>query len=201
MGFLDSLFVKVEMPGRARRDLVEAGIRCVRTVVEAEARASRERSGDAFGSCVMFKTAGGLRNGEVPVFTEKKSHSARTPPDLHSAVLSFPARLLTLVRDKCDGRGVIAYKRSGVKRNVYSRLVSSEYATADKRTVLQFCIGLQLNRTEADLLLKSAGYAFSGTIPLDCAFAYCIDNQIWNLDDINEILNANGLMPINDGVG
>jgi hypothetical protein len=56
-----------------------------------------------------------------------------------------------------------------------------------------FCIGLQLSIDEAELLMKSAGYAFSDTIPEDMVFRYCIQNKIWNLDDVNEILIRCGL--------
>ena len=113
---------------------------------------------------------------------------AHESPKLHAAVLSFPARLLTLVKEKCDGIGKVAYTRAHVSRQIYSRIVSWDDSRADKATVMKFCLGLQLNRTEADRLMQSAGYAFSMSIPVDCAVVYAIENGIWNLDDVNEIL-------------
>jgi len=50
----------------------------------------------------------------------------RLPPNLHAAVLSFSARLLTYVNKKCGGVAPMAYKRAGVSRQVYSRIVSFE---------------------------------------------------------------------------
>jgi len=114
-------------------------------------------------------------------------------PNLHAENLSFSARLLTYVRAKCNGVAPMAYKRAGVSRQLYSRIVSSNVSTVDKRTVMRFCIGLQLSIDEACLLMKSAGYAFSDTIPEDMVFEYCIKNNIWNLNDVNEILVKCGL--------
>jgi hypothetical protein len=119
--------------------------------------------------------------------------SCKGVPNLHAAVLSFSARLLTYVNEKCAGRAPMAYKRAGVSRQVYSRIVASNDAKVDKRTTMLFCIGLQLSIDEAELLMKSAGYAFSDTIPEDMVFRYCIQNKIWNLDDVNEILIRCGL--------
>ena len=86
--------------------------------------------------------------------------------------------------------------RISIARNVYSRVISHNWSRVNKRTALQFCIGLQLSREEADILLKSAGYALSETIVEDCIFAYCIEHRIWNLEDINEILAKCGLETI-----
>ena len=120
----------------------------------------------------------------------------KTPPDLHAAVLSFPARLLTYVNEKCGGAAPMAYKRAGVSRQIYSRIVSRDDSTVDKRTAMLFCVGLQLEMKEAELLMKSAGYAFSGTLPEDRVFSYCIEKKIWNLLDINDILVECGLRPL-----
>ena len=118
---------------------------------------------------------------------------ADRPPDLHAPVLSFSARLLTYVNEKCAGIAPTAYKRAGVSRQIYSRIVSKDNSTVDKRTAMLFCIGLQLSMDEARLLMESAGYAFSGTIPEDVVFSYCIEKQIWNLYDVNDVFKKCGL--------
>ena len=117
----------------------------------------------------------------------------RAKPNFKAAVLSFPARLLMYVRERCDGCGKIAYTRAGVSRQIYSRITSYDDETADKLTVMKFCIGLQLDRAAADLLMKSAGYAFSDTIPVDVAFAYAIEHKMWNIHDVSEMLIRNSL--------
>jgi hypothetical protein len=113
-------------------------------------------------------------------------------PNLAAPALSFAARLLAAVKEKCGGRAAFAYKRAGISRKVYSKIVSDARRPVSKRTAMQFAIGLQLSRQEADLFLKAAGYAFSDSIPEDAAFSYCIENGIWNLNDLNELLRAAG---------
>lgn len=117
----------------------------------------------------------------------------RKPPNLHAPVLSFSARLLTYVNEKCGGDAPTAYKRAGVSRQVYSRIISDNDSLVDKRTAMRFCIGLQLSIDEAQLLMKSAGYAFSDTITDDVVFSYCIEHKIWNLKDVNEVLLKSGV--------
>ena len=117
----------------------------------------------------------------------------RAKPNLKAAVLSFPARLLTYVRERCGGCGKIAYTRAGVSRQIYSRITSYDDETAEKLTVMKFCIGLQLGRSDADLLMKSAGYAFSDTIPADVAFVYAIEHKMWNIHDVSELLVRNSM--------
>lgn len=120
----------------------------------------------------------------------------RVPPKLDADVLSFSARLLTYVNEKCGGVAPMAYKRAGVSRQVYSRIVSFDDSSVDKQTAMLFCIGLQLSMGEAELLLKSAGYAFSDTIPADMLFSYCIKNGIWNLKDVNALFAKCKLPPV-----
>ena len=103
------------------------------------------------------------------------------------------AGLLTYVRERCDGCGKIAYTRAGVSRQIYSRITSYDDETAEKLTVMKFCIGLQLGRSDADLLMKSAGYAFSDTIPADVAFVYAIEHKMWNIHDVSELLVRNSM--------
>ena len=134
----------------------------------------------------------GDSEAEIPIPQKSVEPPRRTPPNLHAAVLSFPARLLTYVNEKCGGLAPIAYKRAGVSRQVYSRIVSSDDSFVDKHTAMLFCIGLQLTMNEAELLMKSAGYAFSDTIPYDLVFSYCIQNKIWNIKDVYDILVKSG---------
>jgi len=133
-------------------------------------------------------------DSEAGILPQKPLESSRRlPPNLHAAVLSFPARLLMYVNEKCGGLAPMAYKRAGVSRQVYSRIVSSDDSFVDKHTAMLFCVGLQLTMSEAELLMKSAGYAFSDTIPYDMVFSYCIQNKIWNIRDVYDILVKSGL--------
>jgi len=121
----------------------------------------------------------------------------RRPPNLKAHELSFSARLLKLVKERCGGKAPMAYKRAGIDRKLYSKIVSDDRSQVSKQTALQLAIGLQLDRQTADEFLKTAGYSFSPTIPIDCVFAYCIGHGIWNILDVNDILVRAGLPSLN----
>lgn len=121
----------------------------------------------------------------------------RRPPNLKAQELSFSARLLKLVRERCGGKAPLAYKRAGIDRKLYSKIVSDDRSQVSKQTALQLVIGLQLNMQEAAEFLKAAGYSFSPTIPMDCVFEYCIEHQMWNIIDVNDILVKIGLPSLN----
>ena len=164
----------------------------------AECKLSYEKSGIRESRGVRLQEVDGVLHAPVaPLDAGDLSKpccpQADRPPDLHAPVLSFSARLLTYVNEKYAGVAPTAYKRAGVSRQIYSRIVSKDNSMVDKRTAMLFCIGLQLSMDEAHLLMKSAGYAFSDTIPEDVVFSYCIEKQIWNLYDINEVFKRCGL--------
>jgi len=121
----------------------------------------------------------------------------RRPPNLKACELSFAARLLKLVKERCGGKAPMAYKRAGLDRKLYSKIVSDDRSQVSKQTALQLAIGLQLSRQAADEFLMAAGYSFSSTIPIDCVFAYCIGHGIWNILDVNDILVKAGLPSLN----
>ena len=201
MGLLSFLEIEsVMMPPRADEATLECGVATVHSLIlenrQREAgRVDFDTKELLLGNVSWSKTVSHpechrlISDGNCPAF---KPHKKR-PPNLHAPVLSFSARLLTLVNARCGGRGPVAYKRAGVSRQVYSRIVSDDASSVDKETALQFCIGLQLDMPDAELLLKSAGYAFSGTQEIDRAFAWCIENHIWNIQDVDAILRRNNL--------
>lgn len=110
----------------------------------------------------------------------------------YEAKKTFSEALLEHVAAKCDGSAPMAYKRAGISRQVYSRIISSMFAKVDKLTAMRLCIGLQLTENEASEFLKTAGYAFSDAMPVDVVFAYCIRNGIFNIFDVNRLLDEMG---------
>ena len=74
--------------------------------------------------------------------------------------LSFQ-RLLFQYIDERNISDVDAYTKSEVSRFVFSQIRSDENKHVSKETVLCFCFGLQLTYEQSEILLKTAGYAFS----------------------------------------
>jgi hypothetical protein len=112
---------------------------------------------------------------------------------------AFGKELVCLVNAKCGGKASLCYRAAGISRQVYSRIISDSTSKVARRTAYQLCIGLALSRVEADSFLAKAGYAFMPNDIESQAFAYCIQNRIYNLFDINDILVRLGCEPISIG--
>lgn len=200
----------VELPTRLSVTDLALDLMRVRTILSANQRreaervvAERETSKNSV-SCpqphetseeVRYSRRGGV--GEHPSSGVRYSISVshrptRQPPNLRAPVLSFSALLVSYVQRRWHGRAPLVYRRAGIDRKLYSKIVSDNASSVSKQTALQLVIGLQLSRTEADEFLCAAGYALSPTIPLDCAFAYCIEHRIWNILDVNRIVTGAG---------
>lgn len=113
--------------------------------------------------------------------------------------VAFGRELVSLVNAKCGGKASLCYRAAGISRQVYSRIISDTTSRVARRTAYQLCVGLALNRSEADAFLATAGYAFTPHDIESQAFAYCLQNGIYNLFDINEILVRLGCEPITIG--
>ena len=100
---------------------------------------------------------------------------------------SFTTRLLRLI----DERGLkdsTAYKQSNISRQHFSKIQCNRDYNPKKKTVLAFAVGLHLSEDETIDLLKSAGYAFSDGSKRDWIVRYCLEQKIYNINQVNTLL-------------
>ena len=104
---------------------------------------------------------------------------------------TFSQRLLRMI----DERGMTdseAYAKAYVDRRHFSKIRKDVNYVPNKKTVLAFTIALELSLDEAKDLLASAGFALSRSSKTDIIVAYFLQNKIYDMFEINEVLDAYG---------
>lgn len=104
---------------------------------------------------------------------------------------TFSQRLLRMISE----RGMTdseAYTKAYVDRRHFSKIRNDDYYSPNKKTVLAFSIALELTLDEAKDLLACAGFALSRSSKVDIIVAYFLQNKIYDMFEINEILDAYG---------
>ena len=96
--------------------------------------------------------------------------------------------LLFMLIDRTGGKDSDVYKRARIDRRLFSKIRSSKKYVPCKKTVVALCLALELSREDADALLSSAGYSLSRSEEYDLAIAFCISRQVFDFNDINEML-------------
>lgn len=104
---------------------------------------------------------------------------------------TFSQRLLRMI----DERGMTdseAYTKAYVDRRHFSKIRKDVNYVPNKKTVLAFTIALELSLDEAKDLLASAGFALSRSSKTDIIVAYFLQNKIYDMFEINDVLNTYG---------
>ena len=104
---------------------------------------------------------------------------------------TFSQRLLRMI----DERGMTdseAYAKAYVDRWHFSKIRKDVNYVPNKKTVLAFTIALELSLDEAKDLLASAGFALSRSSKTDIIVAYFLQNKIYDMFEINDVLDAYG---------
>ena len=96
--------------------------------------------------------------------------------------------LLFMLIDRTGQKDSDVYKRARIDRRLFSKIRSSKKYVPCKKTVVALCLALELSREDADALLSSAGYSLSRSEEYDLAIAFCISRQVFDFNDINEML-------------
>ena len=104
---------------------------------------------------------------------------------------TFSQRLLRMIdeRDMTDSE---AYTKAYVDRRHFSKIRKDVNYVPNKKTVLAFTIALELSLDEAKDLLASAGFALSRSSKTDIIVAYFLQNKIYDMFEINDVLYAYG---------
>lgn len=84
------------------------------------------------------------------------------------------------------------YKAALLDRKLFSAIKNNPDYQPKKETAVACCFGLQLCLADAEKLLELAGYRLSMAIGWDRVIYYCLQNRIYDIDVVNEILWEEG---------
>ena len=116
--------------------------------------------------------------------THYENHTITLDESFHEKFIKL---LIESGRDNVD-----IYKKAGVTRQVFSKIVSDKSMIPSKLTLISLCIGLELPFRIANELVLSAGYSLSNSIMLDSIAIKFLKDEIYDLDLINSELNEYG---------
>ncbi len=103
--------------------------------------------------------------------------------------ISFSAKLLKLI-DLKKMDEVECYKRAGVSRQTWSKILNDPNYRPGKNTVIGFAFALKLSKDNAGDLLSSVGFTLSHSNKFDLIVEYFLEKQIYDLQEVNEALFA-----------
>lgn len=113
---------------------------------------------------------------------EKKAHLAD----------SFSEYLLYLIQSR-GMTNVEVYKKAIVDKKLFAKVKNDSSYHPQKLTCLQLCMGAELNLDETRDLLARAGYALSPCDMRDVIFSYFIENEIYDMVDLDIQLEEYGI--------
>ena len=119
-------------------------------------------------------------------------HESKLEERLRHRSDTFSQYLLYLIQDK-NMENAEVYKRAIVDKKTFSKIKNNVDYHPQKITALCLCVGARLNLDESKDLLARAGYALSPSDMTDIIFTYFIENEIYDMIELDIQLEEHGL--------
>ena len=129
-------------------------------------------------------------------FADYESEDSLDMPDLDERVKhtkdTFSEYLMYLI-DKNGLKNAEVYKNALIDKKIFSKIKNDKKYHPKKITAMCLCVGARLNLDETKDLLARAGYALSPCDKTDIIFSYFIENEIYNMVELDIKLEEYGL--------
>lgn len=104
----------------------------------------------------------------------------------HNKSKNFNELLFSFI-DKNGYKDSEIYKKVDIDRKLFSKIRCNNNYIPRRNVIIKLCLALELAKNDFNKLLNSAGYSLSNS-KFDLIIAYCLDNNIYNLDVVNNYL-------------
>lgn len=105
---------------------------------------------------------------------------------------TFQEYLMYLIEQK-KLKAAEVYKSVFISKQLFSKIKRNPEYHPDKATAMRLCVGAQLNIDETKDLLSRAGYALSPCDKRDVIFSFFIENEVYDMIEIDIALEAHDL--------
>ena len=103
----------------------------------------------------------------------------------------FVSYLYQLMDERGYSKNSDLYNKANISRQTWSLIISNKI-NPSLNSVLKIVFALELNNHECKYLLKKAGYTLASSSTYSLIIRYCIENKIYDLMTVNELLEQNG---------
>lgn len=129
---------------------------------------------------------------ENSYFNFEELHESKLEERMKHVSDTFSQYLMYLIQDKKMENAEV-YKRAIVDKKIFSKIKNNIDYHPQKITALCLCVGAKLNLDESKDLLARAGYALSPCDKTDIIFSYFIENEIYDMIELDIQLEEHGL--------
>ena len=125
-------------------------------------------------------------------FFDFEQHESKLQERMQHMSDTYSEYLMYLIKERHMENAEV-WKRAIVDKKVFSKIKDNANYHPNKLTTLCLCVGAKLNLDESKELLARAGYALSPCDKTDIIFSHFIENEIYDMIELDIQLEEHGL--------